>query len=30
MKRLIFTKDVSPEMLKYLTNIGSLPVVYAT
>lgn len=30
MERLIFTKDVSPEMLKYLINIGSLPVVYAT
>lgn len=30
MERLIFTKDVSPEMLKYLINIGNLPVVYAT
>lgn len=30
MDRLIFTKDVSPEMLKYLISIGSLPVVYAT
>lgn len=30
MEKLIFTKDVSPEMLKYLINIGSLPVIYAT